>query len=264
MLALLAIAEGRLVTVDAPARRAVAVAHSGIGATSPANHMSRLRSHFGTASAVLETGNDGYRLVLRPDELDVAPGAEPARVDTAGRGWTNTPVCRRRIGLWRGPVLADLLDVVPIATAAEEYARMHRDVVDALIAAGIAAGHARDVLPLAAAAAASDPLREPAVLLHMRALAATGEVPQALGMGRTFRRRLVDETGLDPSAALDETEREIISRCNGYNTDREHRSSPPRPCSAATNRSPRYTDCWRPSAWSPSSDRAASARPEWR
>ena len=62
---------------------------------------------------------------------------------------------------------------------------------------------------------AADPLREPAVLLLMRALAATGQAPEALRIGREYRRRLADETGLDPSPALGELERDIAGGAAG-------------------------------------------------
>ena len=42
----------------------------------------------------------------------------------------------------------------------------------------------------------------------MRALAATGQAPEALRAGREYRHRLAEETGLDPSPALDELERD--------------------------------------------------------
>ena len=106
-------------------------------------------------------------------------------------------------------MLADLTDVAPIAVAVEGCARLHREVTDALIAAAVDAGRAGDVVGLATAAHAADPLREPAVLLLMRVLAATGQAPEALRIGREYRRRLAEETGLDPSPALGEIERDV-------------------------------------------------------
>jgi DNA-binding SARP family transcriptional activator len=96
---------------------------------------------------------------------------------------------REAHGLWRGPVLADLTDIAPIATAVEGCAQLHREVTDALIASAIAAGQADAILGLAATSLAADPLREPAVLLLMRALAATGQAPEALRTGREYRPR---------------------------------------------------------------------------
>lgn len=209
VLALLALAEGRIVTVDhlVDALWPSEVPESGRQALH--NHVSRLRGHLGTAAARLETRHDGYRLDLGPDELDVAQAR--ALLATAQRDPAGAyDLLREAHGLWRGAVLADLTDVVPIATAAEEYAQLHREVTDALIAAAVAAGQADGVLGLAAASSAADPLREPAVLLLMRALAATGQAPEALRVGREYRRRLVEETGLDPSPALGELEHDIV------------------------------------------------------
>ncbi|MER5228231.1 AfsR/SARP family transcriptional regulator [Streptomyces flaveus] len=213
VLALLALAEGRIVTAEhlVDALWPSEVPESGRQALH--NHVSRLRGHLGTAAPRLETRQDGYRLALGPDELDVAQARAllatsrtTAQRDPAGA----LPLLREAHGLWRGPVLADLTDIVPIATAVEEYAQLRREVTDALIAGAVAAKQADGIMGLAAAASAADPLREPAVLLFMRALAATGQAPQALRVGREYRHRLVDETGLDPSPALDTLERDII------------------------------------------------------
>ncbi|MFE3453960.1 BTAD domain-containing putative transcriptional regulator [Nonomuraea sp. NPDC059194] len=214
VLALLALAEGRIVTVDhlVDALWPSEVPESGRQALH--NHVSRLRGHLGSAAARLETRQDGYRLALGRDELDVAQAR--ALLATARRDPADAfSLLREAHGLWRGPVLADLTDVVPIATAVEEYAQLRRDVTDALIAGGIAAGQAEGILSLAAASSAADPLREPAALLHMRALAATGQAAEALRVGREYRHRLVDETGLDPTPALGELERDIIGGIAG-------------------------------------------------
>ncbi|MFF4399756.1 BTAD domain-containing putative transcriptional regulator [Streptomyces sp. NPDC001480] len=212
VLALLALAEGRSVTVD---RLVDALWPSGVPASGRQalhNHVSRLRGHLGPAAGRLETRHDGYRLALRPCELDLARARamlararEQARRDPAGA----CALLREAHELWRGPVLADLTDVDPVAAAVEECRQLGREVTDALIAAAVAAGRAEEVVGLAAARAAADPLREPAVLLHMRALAATGQAPEALRVGREYRRRLVDETGLDPSPALDDAEKDL-------------------------------------------------------
>ena len=53
--------------------------------------------------------------------------------------------------LWRGPVLADLTDVAPIAAAVEGCARLYREVTDALIACA-----ERDTEAEAAAVAAAE------------------------------------------------------------------------------------------------------------
>ncbi|MGR6964605.1 BTAD domain-containing putative transcriptional regulator [Geodermatophilus sp. URMC 61] len=218
VLVLLALAEGRTVPVDTlvDALWPAEVPESGRQALH--SHVSRLRAHLGSAAARLETRPDGYRLVLEDDALDVAwartllaTARSHVRQDPAGA----LAVLRQARALWRGPVLSDLTDVLPIAAAVEECTRLQREVTDALIDSAIAAGEAAEVLGLAAASLADDPLREPAVLLLMRALAATGRAPEALRAAREYRQRLAEETGLDPSPELDQLERRVAGGAAG-------------------------------------------------
>jgi predicted ATPase/DNA-binding SARP family transcriptional activator len=204
VLVMLALAEGRTVAVDSLVDALWPDAED-VGRQALHTHVSRLRAHLGPAGTRLQTRPDGYRLVA---DLDVA---RARALLTAARADPDAAFARLREAhaLWRGPVLADLTDVAPIAVAVEGCAQLHREVTDALVAAAVDAGRAGEVAGLAAAAHAADPLREPAVLLLMRVLAATGQAADALRIGREYRRRLVDETGLDPSPALGGLERDI-------------------------------------------------------
>jgi DNA-binding SARP family transcriptional activator len=208
VLALLALAEGRTVGVD----RLVDALWPGdvqeSGRQALQTHISRLRTHLGPAAARLQTRHGGYRLDLAADGLDLA---QARRLLARARETPDLAVLKDAHALWRGPVLADLTDVEPIAVAVEGCAQLYREVTGALIACAVGAGRAGDVVGLAAAAHADDPLREPAVLLLMRVLAATGQAPEALRTGREYRRRLADETGLDPSPALAALERDVAS-----------------------------------------------------
>ena len=213
LLALLAFAEARAVSVDQlvdalwPAE-APDSARQALHA-----HIFRLRSQLGPAAARLQTRPDGYRLELGAGELDLTEARALAAVARARP--PGVDALRAAHALWRGPVLADLTDVAPIAVAVEGCARLHREVTDALVAAATAAGEAASVLGLATESVAADPLREPAVLALVRALAATGQSPEALRVGREYRRRLADETGLDPSPALAALERDVASGAAG-------------------------------------------------
>ena len=208
VLALLALAEGRTVSVDRLVDALWPAEMPESGRQALHTHVSRLRTHLGQAASRLQTRHDGYRLDLAADDLDLAQArtllaaARAAPADALA-------VLQEAHGLWRGAVLADLTDVEPIAVAVAGCAQLHRELTDALIACAVDAGRAGDVVALAAARHADDPLREPAVLLLMRALAATGQAPEALRIGREYRRRLADETGLDPSPTLAERERDI-------------------------------------------------------
>ena len=218
VLALLAIAGGRTVPVDdlVDALWPSEVPDSARAALQ--SHVFRLRNHLGPAVGRLETRPDGYRLALEAEELDVAQARTllaEAR-STADRDPVRAvALLREADALWRGPMLPDLTDVLPLAAAAEGWAQLHKEVIDALIGCAIAAGQAGDVLSLAASTVAADPLREPAVLLQMRALAATAQAAEAMRIGRDYRRRLADETGLDPTPALAALEREIAGGAAG-------------------------------------------------
>ena len=207
VLALLALAEGRSVTVGhlLDALYPTEIPDSGRHALH--THVSRLRTHLGPAAERLTTLQDGYRLDL--DELDLARGRRLCSPVPAPA--TAVALLREAHALWRRPELVDLLDIAPIAAAVEGFARLHHNMTDALVDASVTAGARGSDLDLATAAHAADPLREPAVLLLMRALAATGRAPEALRVGRGDRRRLADETGLDPSPALNDVERDIAS-----------------------------------------------------
>ncbi|MGN9913776.1 BTAD domain-containing putative transcriptional regulator [Phytohabitans sp. LJ34] len=212
-LALLAMAEGRMVPVDRLVDALWPDAPES-GRQALHSHVFRLRGDLGTASTRLLTQQYGYRLDLGVEDLDVTQAR--ALLATA-RGLVDREpagayaLLRRAHALWRGPVLADLTDVSPIAAAVAGYAQLLRDVTDGVLASAIAAGQAAEVMDLAVASLAADPLREPAVLLLMRALAATGQAAEALRTGREYRDRLADEVGLDPSPALDELVRDIAT-----------------------------------------------------
>ena len=239
VLALLALAEGRTVTVDhlVDALWPSEIPESGRQALH--THVSRLRAHLGPAAPRLQTRLDGYRLELDGDDLDVAKAR--ALLATARTAMQRDPAAalarlREAHALWRGPVLADLTDITPIATAVQGCARLHSEVTDALIAGAIAAGEAAGIVGIATASLAADPLREPAVLLLMRALAATGQAPEALRVAREYRHRLADETGLDPSPALGELERDVAGGAAGPPPSRPE--VPARPTTRLIGREP--------------------------
>lgn len=212
VLAILAMAGGRAVTADhlvdavwpsAPPESGRAALHS---------HLSRLRGHLGSGAGRLVTLDGGYRLALDPGGLDVeraqsllAEGRSTRANDPAAAG----ELLREALALWRGPAFADLSDVTALATMAVGVEQLRQEVTDLLIRCSLDAGQVEGVVQLAAGALAADPMREPAVLLLMQALAMTGQAPQALSTAREYRHRLSAETGLDPSAELGELERRI-------------------------------------------------------
>lgn len=210
VLALLAAAESRVVTADHLLDALWPAEPPASGRAALQSHVSRLRGHLGPAGSRLVSTGGGYRLALEGAELDVAQARSLLR---RARDGADAAVDHLRAAgaLWRGPVLAEFADVPPLAAAAVAYGQLRRDVTELLVACSIRSGRLDGVVGLATAALAEDPLREPAVLLLVRALAATGDAAQALAAAREYRRRLAEETGLDPSPALGELERAVAA-----------------------------------------------------
>ncbi|MGW6131698.1 ATP-binding protein [Cellulomonas sp. NPDC055163] len=215
VLALLALSAGRTVTVATLVDALWPDRVPASGRQALQSHVSRLRAHLGPGAARLATTPEGYRLDLPPDAVDLGRARALLHAARTAPAERSLALLREASALWRGPVLADLTDVAPVRDAAVASERLRQETTRAVVAAALAAGHPGEVLELAAAAAAQDPLTEPTTLLHMRVLAATGRAPDALRVGRAFRRRLGEQTGLDPTAALAAVEREVASGAAG-------------------------------------------------
>jgi predicted ATPase/DNA-binding SARP family transcriptional activator len=163
------------------------------------NHVSRLRGHLGPMADRLERHATGYRLRLEPFELDA---------DAARRFAASDPAAA--LELWRGPALVEFraLRALEIASVALDELRLQ--LVDDQLEARLATDD-RTVAIDAAAAAAASPLRERTTRLLVRALAADGRTAEAMEAAQAFRRRLADQTGLDPTPALAQLEQRVAA-----------------------------------------------------
>ena len=163
------------------------------------SHVHRLRRHLGPLANRLERQPKGYRLRLEPFELDA---------DAARRLASSDP--HAALALWRGPALMEFRSLPALETASVGLDELRLKLVDDLLESRLARGD-RDVVVDAAAAAAASPLRERTALLHVRALAADGRTADAMAAAQAFRRKLADETGLDPTEALAELEQRVAA-----------------------------------------------------
>jgi predicted ATPase/DNA-binding SARP family transcriptional activator len=229
-----AVVDGEVVSIDSARRRALlavlALRHGATlsvdtlcealwGDDLPANargnlqsHVSRLRSRLGEGVIVLDHG--GYRLDLgggRTDVEDVealvgeAEARRPVAPAEAARLYADA------LASWRGQSLVEFTDhpaFLPDATRLDE---LRRSLVDHQHEAELDAGRAAAALPGIEQTAAADPLRERSQLILMRALYLSGRSADALRAGDAYRRRLVEETGLDPSGSVSDLEREILA-----------------------------------------------------
>ena len=151
------------------------------------NHVSRLRRHLGDLSDRLERQPRGYRLRLAPYELDADAARRLAPADPGAA-----------LALWRGPALTEFRTIPELEVASVPLDELRLQLVDDLLESRLAAGDPATVVDAVEAAAAA-PLRERTARLLVRALAASGRAADAMEAAQAFRRRLVEETGLDPT-----------------------------------------------------------------
>ena len=173
-------------------------------------YVSQLRKVIGRER--FERDGRRYRLLASSDEIDAcrfesqvaAAGAADDLEDAVAR-------FEAADALWRGLALADIDLPWAIAEAARlEEARVaaHEERIDALLQLG---RHHSLVGELEALCQAH-PLRERLVAQRMLALYRSDRQAEALATYRESRARLVDELGLEPSRALRELERRILTQ----------------------------------------------------
>ncbi|MDT9693451.1 BTAD domain-containing putative transcriptional regulator [Streptomyces sp. P9(2023)] len=208
LLAALALRGGRAVTVpelvedvwgDEPPHDAPAALQALVG---------RLRRVLGRA-AVESTPGPGYRLVARPDDIDLYVFQRHAR-DAAARLDADDPdsaagLLRTALALFRGPALADLPEHARVRPEAQRLAAVRRRV-EADLRRGAVDGLVPELTELTDAYPYDEGFRAQLV----RALRAEGRQADALAAYEAARRALADGLGTDPGAELTALHRELL------------------------------------------------------
>ncbi|CUR56174.1 putative ATPase [metagenome] len=174
------------------------------------NHVSRLRKHLGDAGLRLRSSEAGYALDLGDDEVDVLLARRLADHLAGQPAPRVISGAQEALSLWRGPSLAEFRAHPDLAAAAvsldELRARLRDDLTEARLEVGD-----RSVVADAQLASAEQPLRERTALLTVRALAHDGRQAEAMAEAAAYRRRLAEETGLDPGPALALLEHQVAA-----------------------------------------------------
>lgn len=182
------------------------------------SHVSRIRRHLGAYRDRLTHTGSGYRLDLRPGELDTEMfdrGYQEARALAATDPATAAALLERTRSLWRGPALAGLDENADLAAWARALTERWFAASELLAECALGMGDPTVAGAVASDIAGADPLRESAVTLLVRALAAQGRTAEALRVAYEFRRRLAADTGLDPTPALGELEQAVAAGTEG-------------------------------------------------
>ncbi|CAL9568736.1 hypothetical protein SUDANB95_04748 [Actinosynnema sp. ALI-1.44] len=174
----------------------------------------------GTADASrsidLQTRAPGYRLSADPDQIDlfrfrrlVAEGqAELA----AGAPERAVRLLRDALALWRGPVLADLVESGVTWPELSLIQGSRYTAMEDLFEAELSCGNHYAVLGDLEALLDAEPFRERVCAQLMLALYRCGRQADALNVYSRLRTTMVDELGLEPGRELQELQQLILAQ----------------------------------------------------
>ena len=151
----------------------------------------------------IEFGPGGYRLTTPGGSLDATRFRRLAAEGLPGPDRPANPDrLAAALGLWRGPVLADLPDALREHPSAQSLAELRLSVLRAYARCCLDAGRPEHALPHVEVAAAELAYDESVHAALADLLAAAGRQADALRVVETVRRRLADELGVDIGSAL--------------------------------------------------------------
>jgi DNA-binding SARP family transcriptional activator len=173
------------------------------------NQVSRLRKVLGDR---LVTKAPGYLVRVEPGELDL----DRVRSLVAEAGSTADLASRSRLlreadGLFRGTPLADV-DAPFAASEAAALDELRLAAVEGRVDADLERGRHAELVPELGALVRANPLRERLRGQQILALYRCGRQADALDAYRATKRMLDEELGLEPSPALRELERAILTQ----------------------------------------------------
>jgi DNA-binding SARP family transcriptional activator len=188
---------------------------------------------------LLLTRAPGYVLMLGGDDTD-AGRFERAVVDARATVVTDpagaSQTLRTALAMWRGHAYEEF---VYESWAQSEIARLEElrlQAVEDRIDIDLRLGLARELISELQGLARQHPLRERFVSSLMLALYRSGRAAEALRAGASFRSRLVEDTGMEPSRALRDLEHQILVDDPTLLVDAQPSGGPQRPRSGLTVR----------------------------
>jgi WD40 repeat protein/DNA-binding SARP family transcriptional activator len=216
LVAMLLIHRNAVVSVDRLAEAVFAGAPTSAASTTLRSYVARLRKAVegGGPGPTVVTQAPGYMLRLPGEAFDVARfegllvegGKRLARDDAAAAS-----AFREALELWRGEAYAEFADEDWARPEAQRLGEQRLVAYERLVDADLACGRAAEVIPQIESLAGEHPLREAFRAQLMIALYRAGRQADALRVVRDYRQVLVEELGLDPSPAVTELERRILT-----------------------------------------------------
>ncbi|MFJ7204636.1 BTAD domain-containing putative transcriptional regulator [Streptomyces sp. NPDC098789] len=172
----------------------------------------------GHTEEVIVTAAPGYLLRSyghRIDAVEFASGVEGAQT-LAQRGDTSSAadVLGRALGLWRGPVLADMSSPV-IETEAELLEHRRLTAYEQYATLQLQLGRHREIIAELTALVSEQPLWEQARAALMLAHYRSGHRSEALALFRQAQRVFREEIGLEPGRVLQDLHTAILQETSG-------------------------------------------------
>ncbi|GED83917.1 AfsR/SARP family transcriptional regulator [Streptomyces sp. 6-11-2] len=151
----------------------------------------------------------GYRLPADGDTLDLLHFRSLVS-RAAGAGESELPLLRTALGLWRGPLLANVPSALIHRDEVPRLVEERLRVLERVCEIQLARGRCREVLVDLWEATRTHPEHEGFAAQLMRALYRVGRQIEALAEYRRIRTHLRDELGVDPGAELQSLELAIL------------------------------------------------------
>ena len=229
-LAILVLNANRVVSVDRLADDLYAGAAPVTAVTQVQRQISELRKVLGSASAI-ETRPPGYVLHASHDQLDLARFERFAGEATVALERDDAKAAadllRSALKLWRGPPLADLAYEPFAATSIDRLEEIRLAALETRIDADLRLGRHAELIGELEELVAAEPFRERFRAQLMLALYRSGRQADALNVYRRTRALLVEEFGIEPTAALHELERAILTKDLSLDLDQAAARSTP-------------------------------------
>ena len=209
--AILLLNANRVVSVDRLADDLYSGAAPVTAVTQVQRQISELRKTLGDES-IIETRSPGYVVRLEPDQLDLHRFerlTEDAGREEARRA---ADLLREALGLWRGAPLADLAYEPFARPAVERLEEIRLAALEQRIEAELGLGRHAELTAELEQCVNEHPLRERFRAQLMLALYRSGRQAEALAVYRRTREKLVEEFGIEPTAALRRLEHAILAQ----------------------------------------------------
>ncbi|WP_318653242.1 AfsR/SARP family transcriptional regulator [Streptomyces sp. H28] len=169
----------------------------------------RLLARYGIAERLVVAVAGGYRLSADAETLDLLHFRRLA-AEASGAGESELPMLRRALGLWRGPLLANVPSELLHRDEVPRLAEQRLRVLERVCEIQLAQGRCSEVLVDLWEATGAHPQHEGLSAQLMRALYGSGRQNEALAEYRRIRGRLRDELGVDPGPQLQGLELAIL------------------------------------------------------